>query len=457
MPYTYHSKEDRAAMLRLLGFDSEDRLFDAIPEGLRLDQPLPIENGRSEPETLRLFKRLAVKNHGAHGLVNFLGGGIYDHVVPSVVNNLASRPEFATAYTPYQPEVSQGTLGVIFEFQTHISRLTGMPIANASMYDAASAMAESALMAAKATGRKTILMPDSVNPRYRRVVERYVSGQNLLIEAIPATASGQIDAGALSARLGDDIAGVVVQTPNYFGVLEEPWAFSDPVRESGAMLIACVCPISLAIFRPPSEYGADIVIGEGQSLGNPMSFGGPLVGFMACSQKLIRQMPGRIVSRTKDVDGHTAFVLTLQTREQHIRRAKATSNICTNQGLLATRATIYLSLLGEHGLTELARLCHDKAHRLAERIAACDGYGIRFGGPFFKEFVVECPTDAVAVVKRARELGVLAGIPLEKYYGETSRRDLLVAVTENNSDEDFELLCDALCKARDAEREPSNA
>jgi glycine dehydrogenase subunit 1 len=279
------------------------------------------------------------------------------------------------------------------------------------------------------------------------VLRRYTEGQSVELRAIAHTASGQIDEDALGAALGSDTAGVIVQTPNYFGVVERPWHFEKSVHEAGALLIASVDPISLSVLRPPGSYGVDIAVGEGQPLGNPMSFGGPLLGFMACTQKHIRRMPGRIVSAARDVDGRDAFVLTLQTREQHIRREKATSNICTNQGLLATRATIYLSLLGETGFTELGRLCHAGARRLADMIVECDGYRLRFDGPFFREFVVECPVDAKAVIAAARARGILAGIALEKYYGEGARGGLLMTVTEKHTNEDFERLCEVLREA----------
>ncbi len=448
MPYLYHTEDDRRAMLDSLGLRSEDELLEQIPAEFRLNELLPIETGKSEPETIRKFAELAELNHSATGLVSFLGGGIYDHVVPSVVGHISSRPEFATAYTPYQPEVSQGTLQVIFEFQTHISRLTGMPVANASMYDAASALAEAALMAAKVKRRDVILCAESVNPRHVWVIERYLSGQDVTLQTVPHTSAGELDVDALRGALGDNVAAVIVQSPNYFGVVERAWDYEAVVHEAGALLIASVDPISLAVFREPGSYNADIVVGEGQSLGNPMSFGGPLLGFMACQNKLIRQMPGRIVSATKDVDGKDGFVLTLQTREQHIRREKATSNICTNQGLLATRATVYLSLLGEGGLRDLARVCHNGAVKLADMIRGVEGYGLRFSGPFFREFVVECPFDAARVADFCRLDGLLAGIPLERYYGEVARNGLLVAVTEKHTTEDFEKLAAALRAAR---------
>jgi glycine dehydrogenase subunit 1 len=367
--------------------------------------------------------------------------------VPSVVKNLTSRPEFATAYTPYQAEASQGTLQVIFEFQTHISRLTRLPVANASMYDGATALAEACLMAAKVTRRDVVLVPHALNPRYLRVLESYAGGQKIEVRTVPAAAAGDIDRPALQRELGERVAAVVVQTPNYFGALERPWEFERDVHAAGALLVASVDPVSLSLLKPPGEYGADIAVGECQPLGNEMSFGGPLIGFMACRQELIRQMPGRIVSATRDVDGREAFVLTLQTREQHIRREKATSNICTNQGLLATRVTIYLSLLGEHGFTELGRVCHEQARKLAGMIAACEGYSLKYPAPFFREFVVACPADAGAVVEAARRDGVLAGIPLARYFGPAARHLLLVAVTERHQDEDFEKLCTVLKRA----------
>jgi len=444
MPYTYHTDDDRRAMLESLGLEAEDDLLKVIPEKHRVRGLLPIEHGRSEPETVRKLAALADRNVPAARLISFLGGGVYDHTVPSVVKNIGSRPEFATAYTPYQPEASQGTLQVIFEFQTHISRLTRLAVANASMYDGASALAEACLMAAKITRRDIVLVSSALNPRYRRVLEAYVTGQSVEIHTVPASASGDFDATALRKKLNDKVAAVVVQTPNYFGVLERPWDFESDVHDAGALLVASVDPVSLSILRPPGEWGADIAVGECQPLGNDTSFGGPLVGFMACRAELIRQMPGRIVSATKDIEGRPAFVLTLQTREQHIRREKATSNICTNQGLLATRATVYLSLLGEGGFAELGRVCHARARKLAGAVAACDGYSLQYRAPFFREFVLACPVDAEAVVRAARMEGILAGIPLSRYYGTSARNQLLVAVTEKHQDEDIERFCSVL-------------
>ncbi len=444
MPYTPHTQSDWSAMLEALGLERVEELFACIPADARLDGPLPLPEGLTEAQVQRRFARLAARNRPATARVSFLGGGVYDHAIPAVVSHIAARPEFATAYTPYQPEVSQGTLQVIFEFQTHIARLTALPVANASLYDGASALAEAALIAARAKRRDTVLVPASLNPRYAAVVRRYCRGQGIEVRAVPARDDGELDTDALRAALDESVAGVIVQTPNAFGVIERPWTFADAVHEAGALLIACVDPTSLSVLRAPGRWGADVAVGDAQPLGNPMSFGGPLLGFIAADASLVRRMPGRIVSATRDVDGRPAYVLTLQTREQHIRREKATSNICTNQGLLATRATIYLSLLGERGFTELGRACFHGAHRLAGRIAALDGYALRFGAPFFREFVVRCPLDAEEIVAHARRRDVLAGIPLGRWFGEAFARDLLVAVTEKHTDSDFDALCEAL-------------
>ena len=444
MPYLYHTDDDRREMLDALGVRSEDELFERIPEKYRIEKPLPIGEGKSEYETLQYFEALAGRNRPAGGMISFLGGGIYDHIVPSVVRHLSGRSEFYTAYTPYQPEVSQGTLQVIFEYQTAISRLTGLPVANASMYDGATALAESALMAAKIAKRGTLLCAETINPRYRDVLETYATGQDLDFKPIPHTERGDIDADALRKLLTGNVAAVVLQTPNYFGVIECPWEYRRMIRDAGALLVVVIDPISLSLLKSPGDYDADIAVGEGQSLGNEMNYGGPLLGFMACKNEYVRNLPGRLVSETTDVDGKRAYVLTLQTREQHIRREKATSNICTNQGLVALRAAIYLSVLGEAGFHELGRICHDKALRLARMISGCKGYGVRFGGPFFREFVVRCPAAADTVVEKASAEGVLAGIPLERYFGSGFRDDLLVAVTEKRTDGDFEKLCSIL-------------
>jgi glycine dehydrogenase subunit 1 len=444
MPYLYHTDDDRRRMLEALGIESEDALFEAIPEKFRVDGELSIGEGKSEYDTYRELSALGARNSPAGGLVSFLGGGIYDHIVPSIIKHVAGRSEFYTAYTPYQPEVSQGTLQAIFEYQTSISRLTGLPVANASMYDGATAFAEAALMATKIKRRKKLLFAESVHPRYLEVLRTYTRGRDFVLQPVSMSADGALDADALVSALGDDVAAVLVQTPNYFGILESPWEYRGAIADAGSLLVTAIDPISLGLFQQPGAYDADIAVGEGQSLGNDMNFGGPLLGFMACKKEYVRSLPGRLVSETTDVDGKRAFVLTLQTREQHIRREKATSNICTNQGLVALRATVYLSLLGECGFRELGKTCHDKAVRLSRMISKLEGFGLRFNGPFFREFVVRCPGPAETIVENARARGVLAGVPLGKYYGEDYRNDLLVAVTEKRTDEDLELFRDIL-------------
>ncbi|UCG52362.1 MAG: aminomethyl-transferring glycine dehydrogenase subunit GcvPA [Candidatus Latescibacterota bacterium] len=444
MPYLYHTDEDRKQMLGELGIDSEERLFDQIPEEFLITEPLPVGEGLSEFDTLRQFETLAQKNTPAGDMVSFLGGGVYDHIVPSIIKHLSGRSEFYTAYTPYQAEVSQGTLQVVFEYQSLIARLTGLPVANASMYDGATAFAEAATMATRITRRRVLLCAENISPRYRKVLKTYTNGQDVVLESVPMTSRGDVDADALRSRLSQEVAAVLIQTPNYFGVLECPWEYREAIKETGALLVASVDPMSLSLLRTPGEYNADIAVGEGQGLGNDLNFGGPLLGFMACRMEYLRSLPGRLVSETKDVDGRRAYVLTLQTREQHIRREKATSNICTNQGLMALRATIYLSLLGKTGFRELGKICHEKACRLSQMITGCDGFRLRFSGPFFREFVVRCPVDAETIIAKARDKGILAGIPLTKYFGADYRNDLLVAVTEKRTDADFEKLREVL-------------
>ncbi|UCH82608.1 MAG: aminomethyl-transferring glycine dehydrogenase subunit GcvPA [Candidatus Latescibacterota bacterium] len=444
MPYLYHTDDDRQRMLEAIGLSSEDELFASIPQRFLIEDMLPIGRGLAEYETLGFFKRLGDTNRPAGSTISFLGGGIYDHIVPSIIKHLSSRSEFYTAYTPYQPEVSQGTLQAIFEYQTAISRLTGLPVANASMYDGATALAEAALMAARIKRRNVLLCAENVNPRYKKVLQTYTAGPDLSLEMVPVGLRGDIDVDRLKPMLGDHVAAVLVQTPNYFGVLECPWEYRDAIKDCGALLVACVDPISLSVVRPPGDYEADIAVGEGQSLGNDMNYGGPLLGFMACKKEYVRSLPGRLVSETKDVDGRRAFVLTLQTREQHIRREKATSNICTNQGLVALRATMYLSILGDIGFRELGKLCHARAYKLSSMIAERSGLEMKYDGPFFREFVVRCSTAADDVVARAREAGILAGIPLGKYFGPEFSKDLLVAVTEKRTDEDLGKLCDII-------------
>lgn len=446
MPYVQHTPEDQQEMLRTIGVPSIEGLFESVPADIRLRKALGIPRGQSEYDVLRDLAALGAKNHPAGAMTSFLGAGIYDGIIPSVVGAILSRSEFYTAYTPYQPEVSQGTLQTIFEFQTMIARLTGMDLANASMYDGASALAESAMLMTDGSGRRRVVVPAALHPHYRTVMDTYASDVGMELVTLPYGADGRIDTAAL-ARLCDGTVGVVVlQQPNFFGLVEDAVeirrgldGLPDGRRPE---LVVCVEPVSLGVLVPPGEYGAAIAVGDGQSLGLPPMFGGPLVGFVACTKANVRKIPGRLVGATVDTEGRRGYVLTLQTREQHIRREKATSNICTNQALLALAVTVYLSALGETGLKELAHLCLVKSHRLAKQIAALPGYSLRFDAPFFREFVVRCPRPARDIVAAAKADGVLAGLDVNarfaNHFPGLDERDLLVAVTEKRSDAEID-------------------
>jgi glycine dehydrogenase subunit 1 len=367
--------------------------------------------------------------------VSFLGAGIYDHFVPSVVDAVASRGEFYTAYTPYQPEISQGTLTAIFEYQSMICELTGMYVTNASMYDGASALAEAAFMSCGVTKRDKVLVAKTVHPEYREVTRTYTRFRDVEVEEI-GHAKGNVDLEDLAAKLDDSVAAVLVQSPNFLGVIEDVKQLAEMAHEKGAMLVVSADPISLALLEPPGKLGADIVTGEGQALGNPTSFGGPHFGFMAATKKLLRKMPGRIVGQTEDLEGRRGYVLTLQAREQHIRREKATSNICTNQALCALMGAVYMSSLGREGIKEVARLCYDKAHYTAERLLE-RGFQRVFDGPFFKEFTLRAPEGVEAVNSRLLKEGYLGGYDLSKDYPEIEN-GWLVAVTERRTRQEID-------------------
>jgi len=426
-------------MLETIGVSRFEDLLEAVPNEVRLDRALSLPGPFSEIELRRRLGGWAREN-AADRCLSFLGGGLYDHYIPAAVNALASRSEFATAYTPYQPEVAQGSLTAIFEFQSMIAELAGMEVANASMYDAATAVVEAALLARAQTGRARIVVAGAMHPHYVEVLRCYLDGKDL---TLVQDRGGQCAPEDLAAQLGSDVAAVVYQHPNFFGLLEGPAALNALAHQHGALAVACCDPIALALLEPPGRTGtdpaqsADIVVGEGQSLGNPPSFGGPLLGLFACRSSLVRRMPGRLAAETVDKQGRRGIVLTLQTREQHIRREKATSNICTNQGLLALRATIYLALMGKEGLREVAELCVRKSHHAASLAVARPGYRLAHGGAFFREFVLECPVPAADVVKLGLERGILAGVDLGMFRPEWSRW-LLVAVTEQRSAEEIE-------------------
>lgn len=441
--YIPNTPEQREEMLRVVGVRGTDELFSDIPKELRLKDAMRLPPALSETELSHLMKGMASDTANAESSVCFLGAGMYDHFVPSVVNHMTLRQEFFTSYTPYQPELSQGTLRVIFEFQTMICALTGMDVSNASMYDGATAMAEAALLAAAATKRREILVSRAVHPDTRRVLATYLPCQNVTLREF-GQKNGVSDVDALKSMIGPDTAAVLVQNPNFFGSLEDLAAIGDIARSAKAMFVAATNPISLAILEPPASFGADIVVGEGQPLGNGMNFGGPGFGYFAVSEKLMRKLPGRVVGRTKDRDGATAYVLTLQAREQHIRREKATSNICSNHNLCILMATVYMSLLGKQGLREVAGQCLQKAHYARETLLK-NGFEPLFDAPFFNEFTLRTTEPADALDKRLAEAGFIGGYDLARDYPDLPG-GYLVAVTEKRTKEEIDRF--AACAGR---------
>jgi len=444
MRYLPHTAQDVRDMLDAIGVASSEELFVEIPDKLRLKRPLELDAPLSEPELAREMERLAGDSATTGNTLSFLGGGAYPHFIPAAIDQLVLRSEFTTAYTPYQPEISQGTLQAIFEFQTMICQLTGMDVANASLYDGASACAEAALMAMRATRRSKVVISAGVHPEYRATVATYCRYLDAELVEAPLAADGRTDVRALTKLLDDKTAALIAGYPNFFGVIEDLAALAEVTHACGARLVASVQePIALGLLKSPGELGADIVAGEGQSFGIPVSFGGPYLGFFASREKDLRAMPGRLVGETVDLSGERGFVLTLATREQHIRREKATSNICSNQGLCALTATIYMALLGKQGLREVARQNHAKSNYAREQIAALPGFGLAFGGPAFNEFVITCPGDAEELISRLEAEDILAGIPLSRYFPDRNNQ-LLVCVTETHSRADIDRLVAAL-------------
>jgi glycine dehydrogenase subunit 1 len=424
-------------MLERIGASDVADLFHVIPEALRLKRPLRLPQALTEMELERQAAELARRDQGAERAVCFLGGGSYDHFIPAVVDTVASRGEFYTAYTPYQAEASQGSLQAFFEYQTLICQLTDLDVANASLYDGGSAMAEAVLMALSVnSGRHKVLTAGSVHPEYRQVLHTYLADLDAQITTLPA-AEGFLDPDDLKRALDEQTACVVVQHPNFFGCLEEVEALSAACRTCGALFLVCFDPISLGLLKRPGQYGADIAVAEGQSLGIPLSYGGPYLGILACREAYVRKMPGRLVGQTVDRDGKRCWVLTLQTREQHIRREKATSNICTNQGLLALRAAVYLAALGPEGLRQTAELCLRKAHYAAEVLGRLPGAGLRFRRPFFKEFTLRLNGDVSVLVSELLSAGYHAGLPLGRWYPDL-KDCLSVAVTEKRTRQEIE-------------------
>ena len=445
MRYLPQTDADVRQMLETIGVAEIDDLFSGIPESCRLQSPLKLSPALSESETMAVLQSLAGQNARVSEWDSFLGGGAYNHFIPAVVDHLLSRSEFYTAYTPYQPEVSQGTLQAIFEFQTMICQLTGMDVTNASMYDGASACAEAVLLALR-TGkkRKKILLSQALHPQYRETVATYCRCLEIELVDVPVVEAGVTDPQQLAEMLDDQVAAVAVGYPNYFGQIEDLQAIAEMTHAAGARLVAAVAePLSLALFKAPGELGADIVVGEGQSFGIPLSFGGPGIGFFAVKAKDMRALPGRLVGETVDQDGKRGFVLTLATREQHIRREKATSNICSNQGMCTLMVGIYLALHGKQGLRKLAELNYAKATYAKQQIAALDGFELAFAGETFNEFVVRCQEPVVDLQQRLEQEGILPGIALAKDYPELDNA-LLICVTEQNSREQIDRLVTAL-------------
>lgn len=442
MEYIPNTKEEQREMLKTIGVGSIEDLLKDIPSELKLNRSLKLPAPLSEMSLKKDLLRISERNRDLLHQACFLGAGAYDHHIPSVVGHLAFRSEFYTSYTPYQAEMSQGLLQSIYEFQTMIAEMTGMEIANASLYDGASALAEAAMMAVRVTRRKKVLFSRSVHPFYRQVIKTYLSGSQVKIIELP-WADGITDLNQVEGLVDDETAGVLIQTPNFFGCLEPIEDLVPMVHQRGALLVVSVDPISLGVLTPPGVSGADIVVGEGQSLGNGLNYGGPYLGLFATRKQFARQMPGRVVGATVDDKGRPGFCLTLQTREQHIKRERATSNICTNEALAALAATIYLSAMGPKGLKEVGRLCLQKSHYLKEQVRNTEGFEIAFSQPFFKEFVVKTPVPPARLNKRLIKDKIIGGYDL----GALDRKlknHWLVCVTEKRTKEEMDQLVNVI-------------
>jgi glycine dehydrogenase subunit 1 len=449
--YTSTTPEDLAAMLEAIGVGSLDELFDRqVPAGVRLGRALDLPDGLPEQEVYTHLRDLAARNVSAEDEVSFLGGGMYDHYVPAVVDMLMERSEFLTPYTPYQPEVSQGGLQVMFEYQTAISELTGLPVSNASVYEGPSAVAAAAYLAKLANGKGRIVVSRAVNPHSRETLATMAAGFGSEVVEV-GLSDGATDAGAWADAIDPDTSAVVFQTPNHLGAVEDAAALARAAKDSPAVVIGSYDPIPLGILKPPGECGVDVAVGEGQPLGNRLDFGGPSFGFFAATDAYLRRMPGRIAGETRDVDGRRGFVLTLQTREQHIRREKATSNICTAQALNALAGVVYLSWLGRQGIAELGELLLQRTHYARERLTALDGVQALHTRPVVREFAVRLGAPVDAVIERCAAQGVAAGVPLGRDYPEFED-GLLVAVTERRSRADIDRLADVVGAAVAAER-----
>ncbi|MBS1271492.1 MAG: putative glycine dehydrogenase (decarboxylating) subunit 1 [Candidatus Marinimicrobia bacterium] len=433
MQYVGNTPAEQQEMLEAIGVSSFEELLEAIPETFRVKGLLDLPKPVSEIEMRALAAALNKNNRSTEDAISFLGGGAYDHYIPTIVDFLIFRSEFYTAYTPYQPEVSQGTLQAMYEYQSMICELTGMDVSNASLYDGGSGLGEAALMAVRVSGKDVVLVSETVNPHYREIIETYCSGQDITVKSVPMD-NGRVGGEALGDMLSNDVGGVIIQSPNYFGHLEDANQIGALVRDKApkALYTIATNPISLGILKPPAEADADIVVAEGQGLGNHQSFGGPYLGVFALKEKYVRKMPGRLIGATVGQEGERGFVLVLKTREQDIRRERATSNICTNQGLNALAATVYMSSLGNEGIRHVSSLNTQKAHYLAEQLSEIDGVSLEFPHPFYNEFVVKLPVPAKEVITAMLAEDIFAGIdPGKKYEGFENR--LLIAVTEKRT------------------------
>ncbi|HVJ48223.1 aminomethyl-transferring glycine dehydrogenase subunit GcvPA [Desulfitobacterium sp.] len=438
MNYVPNTVSQRDQLLARIGVQSIDDLFKDIPETVRLKTSLNVPGGLAEQDLVKLVKGIAQRNGNLEEYTSYLGAGAYEHYIPSYVDQLLLRSEFYTAYTPYQPEISQGTLMAIYEFQTLICELTGMDTANASMYDGASALAEASLMSCDATRRKTVLVPTTIHPEYREVLQTYLPPRGVEMVEVPAK-DGVVDLDALEQHLGKDVAGVLLQSPNFFGGIEQAEQIAKLAHDQGALFIMSVNPVSLGLLKSPGELGADIVVGEGQPFGNPLNYGGPYLGFLATRDKYVRRMPGRIVGATTDKNGKKGYVLTLQAREQHIRREKATSNICSNEALCALAFTIHLAGLGKKGLKDMANLNLQKAHYAAQEIAKLPGMRLAYAQPFFHEFVIKTEVSPAKINKELLNDKIIGGLDLSRFYPELDHH-LLFCVTETKSKVDIDHL-----------------
>jgi len=444
MSYVGRSAAEREAMLASIGAARFEDLLIDVPRALRVDGPLDVPPAASELELRAEVGAIAAKNDAARDVPSFLGGGMYDHYIPSALPRVALRSEFMTAYTPYQPEVAQGTLQVIFEFQSMIAELTGLDVANASLYDGASAVVEAAYLARAQTGRNGIVVAGALHPHYEEALGTFHGAEHVTHVAHDA-ATGTVTPAALTAAIGPATACVMLQYPNFFGAIEDVKALIDAAHAAGALAVVAADPIALALLTPPGALGADLCVGEAQSLGAPISFGGPVCGFFAGRKEFVRRFPGRIVGQTVDGQGRRGFVLTLQTREQHIRREKATSNICTNQGLIALMNTIYLSLLGKEGLIDVATLCFQKTHYAATRAKAVAGVEVAFTSSYLREVALKLPLAAKEAIRKGREYGVLLGVD-GAVFGKATVNLLLVAATEKRTRSEIDRWADVLAK-----------